>query len=235
MPASAVLIGHSSGSAALACGGMDFGPILGGYPGRGLMIGAVGPGDHRWVYFVTGRSLSSRQRRLLVDDDALTIAPTDDIAVRDDLRHYVCARRIDGQLVVGNGDHVDVIAAGIGRGESLAVVLEQVDPEPDPPILTPRIAIVVNERPSVLAVHRGNAGVIRRVLPVSSTPGTATLVTTYDGDLEQPVGSAPVRQMEGVGDVGSVLERIWTALDPDLRVLALSGDGSSIRHLEVRP
>lgn len=203
---------------------MNLGSQLGGYPGRGLIVHVDPAGQLGWLYFVTGRSESSRNRQAVrLDDGTLAVAPVSGAAdAPDPLRHYVCARPVADGLVIGNGDHVGTIADRIGAGADLAAAIGDLEPEPDPPINTPRIAAVVTNEPYLAAVCSTPDGISLRVQPVRLTPGTATVLTTYAGDAADPGGSAPLAVAPAEGSLRALTDDVWNALDPDLRVLLLT-------------
>lgn len=111
-----------------------------------------------------------------------------------------------------------------------------------PPIHTARIAAVLNEQsegdvpvtPTVVAVHRQGEQVVRRCLPLDVQPGASMLVTTYDGDRDQPKGAAPIHTFDRTGDLPGFVDELWAALAPDLRVLAVSGMGATTSLVQVR-
>jgi IMP cyclohydrolase len=118
---------------------------IGDYPGRGVLVRRRSDGDLEWVYFVTGRSESSRRRRARQVGDVVYIEPTGP-GHADPLRHYACARTFSEGLIVGNGDHVDVLAEQLDDRVGLEAALTTITPEPDPPINTPRIGAVIRQR-----------------------------------------------------------------------------------------
>jgi IMP cyclohydrolase len=202
---------------------------LGRYPGRGLGL-FLGPADAiRWTYFLTGRSAASRARRFRLVGDSLVVESTDESATHDPLRHYVCATLgSDGRLVVGNGQQVQHIASILSRGGSAEDAAGELEPEPDPPIYTPRISLVVGDDEAVsIAVTRGPDGdATRRVADATPSRGEMVVLHTYSGSLESPRGSAPEFRLP-IDEVSSPSSALWSALDPDLRVMMCEGSSSS--------
>jgi len=192
---------------------------LGEYPGRGLVHHVNRNGKVGWIYFITGRSEPSRARRIRVDPDALVVEPTTG-AADDDLRHYCCARTAGDGLVLGNGDHVDVLAAGIGDLEGTVAAI---DPEPDPPIWTPRIAMTLGPASTAISVAGPPDAVERRIVALEDELGQAALLTTYAGERESPSGSAPLTQAEEGRTTAELAEAIWSRLPADLRVVLVHG------------
>lgn len=204
---------------------------VGGYPGRGLLLHLGADDVLGWAYFVTGRSEASRQRRLRHADDGLLIESTQPDAADDPQRYYTCARHGGDYLVVGNGDHVDLITNRLAAGATPHEIIELLEPEPDPPIHTPRVALCVGPTPVFLAVHRGEADVVRRVIPVRREPRTAMLLTTYSGSVEAPTGDARVRVVAEERSLEVLARDLWSSLDPALRVLLVAGEGTDLHRL----
>jgi len=202
---------------------------LSGYPGRGIAVHRTDDGELRWVYFLTGRSPSSQARRFVRRPGALAVAPTDAGAEFDELRHYLCATGVDGtaQVVVGNGDHVATIAELLARGVSLGEAIEELAPEPDPPINTPRIAAVLDGDAAELVIVRDVEGQPERLVhPVQVGRNEGIVLRTYDGDVAVPIGSAPLLPFTAPR-TASVPELLWGALDPQLRVVLAAGRARS--------
>jgi IMP cyclohydrolase len=202
---------------------------LSGYPGRGIAVHRTDDGELRWAYFLTGRSPSSQARRFVRRPGALAVGPTDAGAEFDELRHYLCATGVDGSehIVVGNGDHVAVIAQRLASGLSLVEAIQEVAPEPDPPINTPRIAAVLGRDGAELVIVRDLGGQPERLVhPVVLSRNEGVVVRTYAGDVENPVGTAPILRFT-CPPAASVPELIWAALDPALRVVLAAGRADS--------
>jgi len=212
---------------------MSLSQRLGDYPGRGLLVHVDRRGVVGWIYFVTGRSGASRQRMVQQAGNALFIRPSVGNPT-DDLRHYACARSFDDRLVVGNGDHVDALASGLQAGETLAAAICSIHPEPDPPIYTPRIAVLLNEDITLLSVRRDGNDVARTCVPVDRQPATSTLIITYAGTREQPEGKAPVQTFADDRTFDEVIDDLWGSLAPELRVLAVAGVGATTSNITVR-
>ena len=192
--------------------------VVGGYPGRGLLLHTSSDARQTWMYFITGRSESSRSRRIRVDPHALLVEPTGSEAERDRLRHDTCARRTEDGLVIGNGDHVDVIADRLISGLATVEAVVDIVPEPDPPIFTPRIAMIVGTTAEMFSVFHEGDTVRRRLDTVPMRPNSATVLSTYSGMSDEPRASAPTSIFEEVRDRETVIEALWSALDHQLRV-----------------
>lgn len=204
---------------------------LGGYPGRGLLLHLGADDVLGWAYFLTGRSDASKQRRIRHSGDGLLIESTQPDAADDPLRYYTCARHGGDYLVVGNGDHVDLVTDRVAAGATPHEIIELLDPEPDPPIHTPRIALCLGPTPVFLAVHRGETGVVRRVIPVRREPRTVMLLTTYGGSIDAPVGDARMHVAAEERTLEALARDLWASLDPALRVLLVAGEGTGLNRL----
>lgn len=197
------------------------------YPGRGIIHHVAADGSTGWIYFITGRSSSSRDRRIRPEGESLTVIPADPELEADPLRHYRCVRRSGDRLVIGNGDHVDVLVDGLANGLPLDQVVKAVDPEPDPPIFTPRIALVLDGEPTFVAVKRSGSEVERVVIDAGFQPATATVICTYNGTAKDPLGSAPIRRFSEERSLLGLASALWSALDPAYRVALIGGHVTS--------
>ena len=182
-----------------------------------------------WAYFLTGRSAASRQRRFLQRAGSLLVAPTEPGAEHDELRHYECALEITGtgQIVVGNGDHVSQIAHALRIGATPREAIAPLEPEPDPPLNTPRIAAIIDDDHSSIVTIRQRAGRTERLVePVVLEPAECLVLHTYSGSVDQPVGSAPQLRFQ-THFSEPVAQLLWPALDPDYRVMLAAGRAGS--------
>lgn len=195
------------------------------YPGRGLAC--VGTRDGVLVaYFVTGRSPASRELEIRRDPDGdLIVAPLGP-AGDDPLRHYAAATMSPEWLVCGNGLQVATVMDKLAAGRDPAVALDGLEHEPDEPIFTDRITIVVS-RPaghcSVLGVARRSTGQRTRsdVLTLTArdlAAGDGVLLTTYLSDGTTIHGGRPFLEVACAGDAAGLLDTVWSALDPAYRV-----------------
>jgi len=122
-----ILIGERDRSRFRVCTVVDMSieSILSKYPGRGLIHLVDTTGIASWAYFITGRSESSRARRITAEHGRLDVTATSESAGFDARRHYTCARPTNDGLIVGNGDHVDAIAIGLDEPRPLVEVLRE--------------------------------------------------------------------------------------------------------------
>lgn len=115
------------------------------YPGRGCLAARTTSGTLCFVYFLTGRSDASRNRRLVkLANGDVAVHGGSVGADRDPLRHYIAAASRGRWVAVGNGDHVAAIADRLARGADPLTAWSTHTYEPDHPIYTPRIFLALN-------------------------------------------------------------------------------------------
>ena len=200
------------------------------YPGRAVVYHVAEDGSVGWIYFLTGRSPSSRAREIHDDGDSLVVRPTDLGVPADALRHYRCVRQARGELIVGNGDHVDVIADALVTGATVEEAAQLLEPEPDAPLFTPRIALVPGELAQLVAVRLSGSTTERVVVDAEAVPATATVLGTYSGTRDRPTGSAPIARFAEDRSLDELGQAIWRALDPELRVALVA-----VRNRDPKP
>ena len=199
------------------------------YPGRGLVVGRARD-DAGWllVYWIMGRSESSRARRFVVQGTTLRTEPTDPAKIwSPELVIYEAMLELPGLHLVGNGDQTrtarDRLAAG-GRFEDALATRAH---EPDAPNWTPRITALLDLRAtprlalSLLKASPADPARTDRSLyrPSPPPPGFGFGITTYRGDGD------PLPSFEGEplwlaleASPEATLDRYWDALDPGNRV-----------------
>jgi IMP cyclohydrolase len=197
------------------------------YPGRGLAIGRDLTGSPFALYWLTGRSPSSRDRQLLrPTDDRIVVTDTGG-AETDPLRHYVAYESGAGIITVGNGTHVSDIAATVQHTRDLAAALTDHSYEPDAPIRTPRIAGLAAMADGMLAVSVGSArscppcAADSEVITVSAADvpvGWALTVTTYNGSADQIRTDGSPRWLPITAKVEELHQQLWSVLDERFRV-----------------
>ena len=190
-----------------------------------------------FVYFLTGRSGASRNRVLVrLGNGDLAVQDRSSAADRDPLRHYIAAASRGPWVVVGNGDHVVPIADALAHGADLLTAWSTHTYEPDPPIYTTRICVAFN----IAAVNSGPViGYTRRSARPDHAPdrviwslghvadGSGSLMTTYDSTAAEVRASSTPQDIETTSDtITGVLDEVWSALDPTLRVAAFAFDPS---------
>jgi IMP cyclohydrolase len=207
------------------------------YPGRGLAIGLDDADRATALYWVTGRSTASRQRRAHISGADVMIGPAseEDGAHLHPLLHYRALRTTALGVIVGNGSHVTDIAETVAQGEPFAAALAAHDSEPDPPIHTPRIAGMIETQTGSVWVgcaRRSDIGhgTEHLVMHARTPPGFALGLTTYASDGEQVEIDARPQWVRLPTDAPP-MDVLWQLLDPRFLVLAISWtDG----HLQIR-
>ena len=193
------------------------------YPGRGLAIVRCGNGALGVVYWLTGRSTPSRERVLRASGPDLFVQDRRRGQASDPLRHYRASRQVHGYDLVGNGDHVDHLAAALEQRAGAIAAWWAEQPEPDAPLHTARLLGVVertSETVYLAAVRRGTADVAEHVgLRVAELPpGRGLAMATYRGDPGAPHVWAEPIWIEAAPALEDQLAATWAALDPRFRV-----------------
>lgn len=199
-----------------------------GYPGRVIIAGRDGAGEPFVVYCLSGRSEASRRRDFRTGDTELEVV--DRAGAGDDpLRHYRAAFADDDRMLLGNGDHVDQLRAAAVTGARLPALLEEVEPEPDPPIFTPRIGVLAMFGEGrltslhgfgVTGADTGDGLSVLRHLAVDAGPraGTAVAVKTYRGSISQVVTDGVPALVAVRREWRALVGELAGAIDPAVRV-----------------
>lgn len=197
-----------------------------GYPGRGVLWCRTADGSPLGAYFLTGRSPASKARALhRTPEGELVVAPTVP-GDHDHLRHYVAARQSGDWTVFGNGEQVATVADRLDHGQHPALALDGLDYEPDPPIYTPRLTVIADGGRAWFGAARrssgGRAAANRLTLQVAEpAPGEGVLMTTYCSDGREIAAAAPFLEVRTAAvNAGDLLEQLWEALPPQLRIAA---------------
>lgn len=216
------------------------------YPGRGLVIGR---NDHlgNWIilYWIMGRSESSRNRRFVAEGGTLRTEPIDREKVTDpSLIIYEAMLELPGMYIVSNGDQTRTIQEGLQKGLSFSASLAEREREPDSPNFTPRISGLLSFkdnpsgtiRLSILKANPVDPAYTDRYFyhPALPRPGFGFGLTTYAGDgnpLPSYMGDPLLLPLRGPSE--EILETYWKALNAENRVALaikeISADGSKSR------
>jgi IMP cyclohydrolase len=198
------------------------------YPGRFIILGRDVAGAHDIVlYGITGRSASSRARRLERRGDIVFIRPTDpDVLKTGNADLLVYPALVLGKgIAVSNGKQTEDIDP-LADGSPVRVLekgLEGWTYEPDAPIFTPRISgcLLPDRRAALSLIKRGGDGRPERsFFEFPLIPGRGKLVATYAGENTHPL---PVFQGEPL-EIGietktaaETAQRVYAALRPEGR------------------
>ena len=218
------------------------------YPGRGLFVGRTEDGKKAVLfYFLTGRSVNSRNRIFVPDRDGIRTEAFDLSKVTDpSLIIYSPVKVFGNRTIVTNGDQTDTVYNGFREGKTFAQSVSNRSFEPDAPNYTPRIS-------AVLTIEDGSMeytmSMIRTIGGDPEKPshelfrylepkvGEGHFLRTYEGGGE-PVPSfegEPVKcSTKGWGDdPDEIAEKLWDALDEDNKV-SLFVRVADLRDLIIR-
>lgn len=214
------------------------------YPGRGLVVGRSSV-DDGWliIYWIMGRSASSRNRKFVVVGNTLRTEPIDTSKMENpELLIYEAMLELPNIYLVSNGDQTRTIYDALLAGGTFDSALEKREREPDAPHYTPRISAMldINQYPgkvtlSILKANPANPANTDRFTyrPARSPRGFGVGLTTYRGDGNPlPSFSGDPLLLPCSGKAEAVLDAYWNALNPEnLVALAVkqisTQDGSS--------
>lgn len=213
------------------------------YPGRGIVWGRLPDGSWCAAYLLTGRSEASRRREIRPGEHGdLEVVPTGAVE-EDDLRHYAAAVETDTWLVYGNGRQVATVRDRLAGGAMPVVALQDLEYEPDPPILTSRITAIVDRNDPSRAwfgiarrpLSERTAGVVATVSVRDLAPGDAVLATTYrsDGTTVEPA-EVFLEGSTGAAHLAELTDQLWAALAPERRVAVAAFGPGGLREAVIR-
>ncbi len=201
------------------------------YPGRGIVIG-LSPSERHFVqvYWIMGRSPSSRNRVFVQADDFVKTDTVDKTQKVDPLTLYYPIKFAGASHIVSNGDQTDTIYDALQKGGTFESALMTRTFEPDGPNFTPRISGVVDledvvaYRLAVLKTVGGDARYCSRQFFTYETAiaGVGHCVTTYVDD------GNPLPSFDGepftvalYDDAQETADAYWHILNVDNRVSML--------------
>ena len=179
------------------------------YPGRGIVVG-----KDTVYYFIMGRSVNSRNRVFELTDDGIRTKAFDESKMADpSLIIYHPVRKVDGALIVTNGDQTDTIR-DFGDFRKALMTREY---EPDQPNCTPRISAILYDNGSVelSILKEKDGGCLREFFNYETiADGKGYFISTYQGD-GNPLPSFAGEPMEVTLPAP---EEVWAALNGDNKV-----------------
>ncbi len=200
------------------------------YPGRGIVVGKSSSSDS-WniIYWIMGRSDSSRNRRFVVEGSTLRTEPVNPSLVIDpSLIIYEAMLELPGIYLVSNGAQTQIIHQALSRGATFESALDTCQHEPDAPHFTPRISTMLNIKNgspsltfSILKANIADSQLTDRFIfryPTVAT-GLGLGITTYRGDdnpIPSFIGEPLILPCEGSAD--DLLDTYWNALNSENRV-----------------
>jgi len=168
----------------------------GTYRGRGLALGPAPDGvSLAVVYWITGRSERSRNRRLVEAADGTVRTEFVDAGRDDDpaLVVYPLFMSCSGTHVVSNGEQTELILGALQAGDTLQMALQEWTAEPDE-LRTPRIVGAARiDAPDACLL-----GVVRERV-AAGRPVTERCVFSYEG-LPPGSGRCVTTYATGAGD-----------------------------------
>jgi IMP cyclohydrolase len=135
-----------------------------------------------------------------------------------------------------------VVADRLTAGQPPALALDGLDYEPDPPIFTPRLTVIADGsdgRTWFGAARRSNGdrtAANRLTLQVSDlAPGEGVLMTTYRSDGHDIATGSPFIEVRTAAESRTdLLEELWQALPPRLRIAAAVFSAGGLGHADIR-
>lgn len=195
------------------------------YPGRGILTGKSADGKYRIaVYFIMGRSENSRNRVFERTPDGIRTRAFDEKKLTDpSLIIYSPVRKLNGSLIVTNGDQTDTVYEYMANGKTFGEALRTRCFEPDSPNFTPRISAVMDEsgyRQSILKTEDGGKSCMRCFYEYGYESGVLHLIHTYtcDGAPIPSFTGEPRRISVTAADAKTLADEVWSALDEANRV-----------------
>ena len=187
------------------------------YPGRGIVVG-----KNCVYYWIMGRSTNSRNRIFSKTEDGIRTEAHDPSKLEDpSLIIYHPVRRIDGALIVTNGDQTDTIRDMGWREGCMSR-----EYEPDAPNFTPRISAFVRDDGSFeISILKHNASTCQRNFFAyeSCEDGVGYFISTYQGD-GNPL---PTFEGEPIKVSMPAPEQVWEALNNDNKVSLYANVGGN--------
>lgn len=203
------------------------------YPGRGLFIGKSEDGEKAILfYFLTGRSVNSRNRIFVKDGQGIRTEAFDPTKVTDpSLIIYAPVRVLGNKTIVTNGNQTDTVYEGLLSGKSFEESLSVRTFEPDAPNYTPRISSMLSienfdmkyEMSLIRAANGDPDKEVREYFKCNDAKaGEGFFLRTYmgrGGPLPSYEGEPVLCSTERWGsDPECIANKIWDAMNADNKV-----------------
>lgn len=200
------------------------------YPGRGIVIGRSEDGRYAvTAYFIMGRSVNSRNRVFVRQDDGIRTEAFDISKLSDpSLIIYAPVKVLDDITIVTNGDQTDTVYDLMSQGRTFEEALRTREFEPDAPNYTPRISAVLKAKAgemefamSILKSDDGDAGYcIRNTYSYPGCPaGEGRFIHTYMMNADPlPSYEGEPEKVDITGDIDEFSALVWDSLDEDNKV-----------------
>jgi len=190
------------------------------YPGRGIVVGR-----NRVYYFIMGRSENSRNRIFSETEDGIRTEAFDPSKLSDpSLIIYHPVRRVDGALIVTNGDQTDTVR---DMGDFRRALMTR-EYEPDSPNFTPRISAICRDDGSFeisILKHLDGRCLREFFCYEGCSDGKGYFISTYRGD------GSPLPSFSGEPAEVDMPEpdELWAALNNDNKVSLYANIGGRVR------
>lgn len=200
------------------------------YPGRGIVIGRTSDGLKAvTAYFIMGRSVNSRNRVFVPEDEGIRTQAFDpSMMVDPSLIIYSPVRVLGNDTIVTNGDQTDTVYEGLKAGKTFDESLRCRTFEPDEPNYTPRISGCLHVengdfsyQMSILKSDNGNKDASLRYNFFYENPlnGEGHFIHTYkcDGNPLPSFEGEPKRVVIE-GNIDEFTSMLWASLNEDNKV-----------------
>ena len=200
------------------------------YPGRGIVIGRSQSGKYAvTAYFIMGRSVNSRNRVFVTEDQGIRTEAFDPSKLEDpSLIIYAPVRVLNQKTIVTNGDQTDTIYDGMDEGLTFEQSLRTREFEPDAPNYTPRISGILylenkefHYDMSILKSNHGDPSCCNRYTFSYDHPlaGEGHFIHTYMHDGNPLPSFLGEPKLVAVGeDIEEYTDMIWNSLNADNKV-----------------
>lgn len=203
------------------------------YPGRGIILGKSADDKKAVIaYFIMGRSENSRNRVFCEDlNDGLRTKAFDETRLVDpSLVIYAPVRVLSNYTIVTNGDQTDTIFEFMDEGGHFEEALRTRTFEPDPPLFTPRISGLIDEKGdgsfsyklSILKSNKGDESSPLRFFYEYETPkaGEGHFIHTYhsDGNPPQSFFGEPKAVSLPDNSIDIFTDMLWSSLNSDNKI-----------------
>ena len=197
------------------------------YPGRGIVLGVTPDGKKAVAaYFIMGRSVNSRNRVFIQENDGIrTEAHDPSLMVDPHLIIYHPVREIGQGLIVTNGDQTDTIWEYLAKGESWEAALRTRCFEDDGPNWTPRISGLLagdgSYKMSILkSADAEGSACARFFYEYPAIAGLGHFIHTYvcDGNPVIPTFQGEPERVAMDNDMNAFAEMLWKNLNADNKI-----------------
>ena len=192
------------------------------YPGRGIVLGITPDGTKSVAaYFIMGRSVNSRNRVFIPENDGIRTEAHDPSLMKDPhLIIYHPVREVGCGLIVTNGDQTDTIWEYLSRGESWESALRTRMFEDDRPNWTPRISGLQAKDGSYKMSILKAAACARFFYEYPAIKGLGHFLHTYvcDGNPVIPTFQGEPERVTIPADIDAFTAELWENLNENNKI-----------------